>query len=180
MREEFRSGECRDHSGSQRLLISLLGNRWSNHSIHFAGTIGYLDSHHDVFQVSPRTCSVHQCFAPLWQWLLLAYVFKSKWSDEDMFSDGHPAYEFHRVRGPLKHIVWGFCASVHTVIETNTSADPEVYFVVEPNSINENRILSRLVLEPLAITKCSFNISHIVKTCCSQDLLDLGFSAFLN
>ena len=78
---------------------------------------------------------------------LLICVFKPKQFDYSMFWDGHPHRAFHRVQGPLKHLIWSFCSPVHT--------EPEVCFITEPNIIKE----VSLVLEPLAHHLTFFHVS---------------------
>ena len=78
---------------------------------------------------------------------LFVCVFKPKWFDYSLFWDGYPDYAFHKVQGPMKNLVWGFCAPVHTVIAIEMSTEPKMGFVVKPNIIKEVRILLNLVLE---------------------------------
>ena len=46
---------------------------------------------------------------------LLVFVFKPKLSDYSMFWYGHSSHAFHIAQGPLKHLVWSFCAPIYTV-----------------------------------------------------------------
>ena len=104
---------------------------------HLVGTIANLDSH-NMFQV---LC-----------------IFKPKWFDYSMFWDGHPGHAFHRVQGPLKHLVWSFCAPVHTVIATDLPTEPEMCFIKEVG------ILFNLFLNHRHITKC-FSRSAALSLC---------------
>ena len=80
---------------------------------------------------------------------LLICIFKPKQSNYSIFWDSHPNHAFHIVHGLLKHLVWGFCAPIHTYC-IDRSTEPEVCFVAEPNIIKEVRILFNLILKPLA------------------------------
>ena len=95
----------------------------------------------------------------------LVCVFKLKRFDYSMHWDGYSARAFHRVQGPLKHLVWGFCILVHTLIAIDMSTEPEVCFVAEL-SIDEVRNLFNLVWT----TGSSQNVFH-VRLC--EFMLDL-------
>jgi len=81
---------------------------------------------------------------------ILVCVFKPKWSDYAMLGDGHPGRTFHRLQGPLKHLVWGLCAPEHIVLAIDMPTEQKVCFVTEPNIIKKVRVLFDLVLEPPA------------------------------
>ena len=83
----FRSGECKDHSDSRRLLISRLENWWSSHSIVILAVCEIAPScwNHCTSWFTPRcvlsdhqTCSAHQCNTPFQHWLSPRLRFQTK------------------------------------------------------------------------------------------------------
>ena len=94
-----------------------------------------------------------------------------------MFLESHPGRTFHRVQGPLKHLVCGFCAPVDTVITIDMFTEPEMYFVAEPNIIKEVRVLFNLVLKPPAHHQTFF---HCVSLCLIWILYGYSWRSFFN
>ena len=83
----FKSGECGDHSGKRRLLISQPAKRRSSHSImmlavwelhHLVWTIALLDARHNGQRVSSRNCWESRCNALYWPSLSLQHHSQTK------------------------------------------------------------------------------------------------------
>ena len=77
-----------------------------------------------------RTCSAQQCNTSFCDRdSYVVWVFETKRSDYSLFWDGHSSRASHIERGPLKQLVWSFCAPVHTVNAIDMSTEPEACFV---------------------------------------------------
>ena len=111
----------------------------------FFGTITHLDSHHDVFQVHSRTCSAHQCNAPL-QETASSFAFSNQNGPIiPCFDMATQSVHFAKCKGSEAPRLELLSPSSHSSCYWR-----QLCIIAELNVIKEVRIRLNLVLEPPA------------------------------